>query len=436
MWGVDGPVAPEPHDLASRGNGEGALERYARELARSNAELANFASVAAHEMRSPLQVISGFAALLQRAYGANLDERGNEFVEAIVNGAARLDSLIEDLLSYAGVGATELVTETVALGDLVSEVAEWLRPELESRGAQVVWDDLPEVVGDRTQLSQLVQNLIANAAKFTAEGTAPRIEISAERLEGGWAVTVADNGIGITAPERDSVFGMFTRLHPQERYGGTGIGLAICRRVVEGRGGNIWVEPNPGGGSRFRFTIPDRLPEGGAPVELAHEALTDPLTGLANQARLAGQLQRALSRAPRTGELVAVFHIDLRPDHATPPAAPADRDDVRVEVAARLLGIIRGHDTAARILDDELVVLCTGLRGPGDVDTLQQRLAGAFSAPVPSPSGPHSLAPAIGLATSAGADAPEAVIRRARAAAARRGRRAPERARPPQGSNR
>ena len=129
-----------------------------------------------------------------------------------------------------------------------------------SYGAVVSAGDLPIVTGDPVQLGQLLQNLLANALKFVPDGRPPEIHVSAERTAGGWTITVADNGIGVADADRERIFTMFTRLHPRERYKGTGIGLANCKRIVEGRGGNIWVEPHAGGGSRFRFSLPDVVP--------------------------------------------------------------------------------------------------------------------------------------------------------------------------------
>lgn len=223
------------------------------ELARANAELAHFASVAAHELRSPLQVISGFASVLERSQADRLDERGRECVQWIVDGAARLDTLIDDLLAFARVGAGRAVREPVDLGTLV-----------DADDARVTHDYLPTVVGDPHLLRQLLQNLIGNGCKFVAPGTAPHVHVSAERLDGGWQVSVADNGVGVAAAQRDEIFEMFRRLHGREQYDGAGVGLAICQRIVDGHGGRIWVDPNPGGGSVFRFTIPD--PPAGGPA--------------------------------------------------------------------------------------------------------------------------------------------------------------------------
>jgi len=228
-----------------------------RELTRSNAELSSFAYLAAHELKSPLQTLSGFSGLLARMYGPALDPRAQEFVGWIVEGTARMNSLIEDLLAYCSFDNAEPVMQPVALEWVVREALRQLQGEVSARSAIVVVDDLPTVTGDRAQLGQLLQNLLANALKFVPEGRRPEVRVSAERVGSGWTLTVADNGIGVEDAARERIFAMFERLHPRERYKGTGIGLSICKRIVERRGGTIWVEPNAGGGSRFRFRLPD-----------------------------------------------------------------------------------------------------------------------------------------------------------------------------------
>jgi light-regulated signal transduction histidine kinase (bacteriophytochrome) len=231
--------------------------RVERELSRSNAELSNFAFLAAHELKSPLQAISGFATLLERVHGPDLDPQAQEFLGWIVGGAARMDDLVEDLLAYCAVDTAEPVLAPVALDEVVADAMAQLEAEVSARGAVVDVDPLPVVQGDPVQLVQLVQNLLANALKFVAENQSPRVRLSAERSADGWLVTVADDGIGVDLASCDRIFAMFERLHSRERYKGTGIGLSICKRIVERRGGAIWVEPNVPAGSRFRFSLPD-----------------------------------------------------------------------------------------------------------------------------------------------------------------------------------
>ncbi len=231
--------------------------RVEREMARSNAELSSFAYLAAHELKSPLQALSGFAALLERVHGPELGDQGREFISWIIDGASRMDGLVEDLLTYCSVDTDETVLAPVALDDVVADVLGQLDCEITCRGALVTVDPLPLVTGDPVQLAQLVQNLVANALKFVPDGRRPQIHLSAARDGDGWTVTVADNGIGVDDRARERIFAMFERLHPRDRFKGTGIGLSICKRIVERRGGMIWVEPNPSGGSHFRFTLPD-----------------------------------------------------------------------------------------------------------------------------------------------------------------------------------
>ena len=233
--------------------------RVEREMARSNAELSSFAYLAAHELKSPLQALSGFAALLDRVSRNQLDAQGREFISWILDGAGRMNGLIEDLLAYCSVDRAEAVMGPVSLEQVLGDALNQLKTDVVGRGAVIDAGPLPVVTGDPVQLGQLLQNLVANALKFVPEGRPPRIVVSAERAGESWIVTVADNGIGVEDGARERIFGMFERLHPRERYKGTGIGLSMCKRIIERRGGTIWVEPNAPGGSRFCFSLPDVL---------------------------------------------------------------------------------------------------------------------------------------------------------------------------------
>jgi PAS domain S-box-containing protein len=235
-------------------------KRAERELTRSNADLSSFAYLAAHELKSPLQAVSGFASLLDRVHGPSLDPQAREFVGWIVDGSTRMNALIEALLTYCSVDAAEPVLAPVALDDVLAGALAQFENDEAGPATAVAAGPLPTVTVDALQFTQLLRNLLANALKFMPPGSEPRVRLSAERTPGGWTVTVADNGIGVDEAHRDRIFSMFERLHPRERYRGTGIGLSICKRIVERRGGSIWVEPNDGGGSRFRFTVPDALP--------------------------------------------------------------------------------------------------------------------------------------------------------------------------------
>ena len=250
-------------DVTERKRAEAALadanEELARrneELERSNDQLERFAYVASHDLKSPLQVVRGFLDLLVRTRADQLDEQGREFVQAAVRGAHRMEALIDDLLSYASVGRGAGPRVSVSLGELLDEVREDLEARLAETGGQVVSDSLPTVVGDRTQLRQLLQNLVSNAVKFHRPDEEPRVLVDARADEAGWQISVEDNGIGIPPDQREHVFNMFTRIHGGDAYPGTGIGLAICHRVVENHGGRIWVDDAPGGGTRITFTLP------------------------------------------------------------------------------------------------------------------------------------------------------------------------------------
>lgn len=229
------------------------FKQTAEELARSNADLSDFASVAAHDLRSPLQTISGFADLLSRCYGDQLDDRGREFLDWILKGAANMADLVNDLLAYAKAGTDEQAAVPVDLNALVGQ----LRSTLGADPSTVEVADLPAVLGDPGQLGLVFQNLIVNALKFVPSDREPHIRVSAERAGGAVTVVVDDNGIGIAPPDYGRLFKMFERLHRGDGYEGTGIGLAICKRIVERAGGSIWVEPAPvPPGTRFCVSLP------------------------------------------------------------------------------------------------------------------------------------------------------------------------------------
>jgi signal transduction histidine kinase len=242
--------------LARAREAERALTASAAELARSNRDLEQFASVASHDLVEPLRTVTGFLELLdQRATG--LDARSREYLRYALGGTEQMQALVGDLLDYAQAGR-DVHDEDVDLGAVVGEVRERLAGAIAARGAQVVADaPLPVVRGDATQVRQVLQNLVSNAVKFAQPGVPPRVRISATTSPGGGVeVAVADNGVGIPRAQAEQVFTMFERLGGVSGAAGSGIGLAICARVVDRHGGRIWVEPNDGGGSVFRFTLP------------------------------------------------------------------------------------------------------------------------------------------------------------------------------------
>ncbi len=236
------------------------LRRHAAELERSNADLEQFAYVASHDLSEPLRTVSGFVGLLGKRYEGQIDAQADEYIRFAVEGVHRMRELIDDLLAYSRVGRADQSLEAVDTGALVAQILRMLRPQIEERGGEVAVEPLPTVQGDEWQLRQLFQNLIANAVKFDG-GRPPRVAVSAVREATGWRFGVRDHGVGIDERHAERIFKVFQRLHARDEYDGTGIGLAICRRVVDRRGGRIWVQAAPGGGADFRFTVPDAIEE-------------------------------------------------------------------------------------------------------------------------------------------------------------------------------
>jgi PAS domain S-box-containing protein len=235
------------------------LEEHAADLERSNADLSSFAYVASHDLSEPLRVVSGYVSLLRARYSAQLDEDAQGYIDFALSGTERMRGLITDLLTYSRAGASSRIDD-VDTAQVARQTMLVLDRTITETGALVTAGALPVVAGDEGQLVQVFQNLIGNAIKFRRPDTPARIHIAAEAAPGGWLFSVADNGIGIEPRFGDRVFEMFQRLHAREAYPGTGIGLAICRKIIERSGGRIWAEPNPDGGTIFRFTLPDAAP--------------------------------------------------------------------------------------------------------------------------------------------------------------------------------
>jgi signal transduction histidine kinase len=235
------------------------LQERALELERSNADLEQFAYAASHDLSEPLRTVAGFSQLLSSRYGGRLDAEADEFIHHMTAGVNRMQQLIDDLLMYSRVGRAPLHDEAVDLDAVLTEVLDWIQPAIQERGAQVTSDSLPTVRGERGQIAQVLQNLVANAVKFTTPDTTPEVHVSAERDGAQWRIAVRDNGIGV-GEDPDVIFKMFGRLHPADAYPGTGIGLALVKRIVENHGGRIWVDPAPGRGSIFSFTLPAAVP--------------------------------------------------------------------------------------------------------------------------------------------------------------------------------
>jgi len=227
------------------------------ELERSNKELEQFAYVASHDLQEPLRMVSSYTQLLAQRYENQLDDKAQKFMGYAVDGAVRMQRLINDLLAYSRVSTQGKTLGTIDSHAALGEALRNLATAIEETRAIVINDDLPTIRADATQLSQLFQNLIGNAIKFRGADL-PRISISACDLGREWRFSVQDNGIGIETQYAEKVFAIFQRLHTRAEYPGTGIGLAICKRIVERHGGRIWFESEPGFGSTFFFTMPKR----------------------------------------------------------------------------------------------------------------------------------------------------------------------------------
>ena len=232
------------------------LEEINRDLQRSNAELEQFAYVASHDLQEPLRMIASYCQLLQRRYKDKLDADADAFIDFAVDGSRRMQQLINDLLSYSRVGRKGGEFETLAFSEVVDGALANLRAAVADSGAKIEIGDMPRIVGARPLLTQLIQNLIGNAIKFRRDGVPPVVRIGATSAGGLWHFVVEDNGIGIERDYLERVFLIFQRLHERNKYAGTGIGLAIAKKVIEYHGGRIWIESTPGQGSRFHFTLP------------------------------------------------------------------------------------------------------------------------------------------------------------------------------------
>jgi signal transduction histidine kinase len=231
------------------------LEAQALELRRSNAELEQFAYVASHDLQEPLRKVASFCQALERRYRGQLDERADQYIDFAVDGAKRMQILINDLLAFSRVGRSGAERELVDLGDVLAEARRSLSATLAETAATVLADDLPRVRGERTLLVSLFQNLISNAVKFR-DAESPVIRLSARREHDLWHFSCSDNGIGIDPEYADRIFVIFQRLHTKEAYPGTGIGLAMCRKIVEYHGGQMWLDPDHSPGAQFQFTLP------------------------------------------------------------------------------------------------------------------------------------------------------------------------------------
>jgi light-regulated signal transduction histidine kinase (bacteriophytochrome) len=242
-------------DITTRKKAEANLLNKMDELNRSNEELGQFAYIASHDLQEPLRMVASYTQLLSRRYKGKLDADADEFIAFAVDGAGRMQRLIQDLLAFSRVGTKGQDLVDISSEDAFQTAIANLRGAIEDSGALVTHDPLPSVLADEMQLIQLFQNLVGNAIKYQAPGI-PRIHISAARNGSKkWIFSVKDNGLGIDPQYFERIFGMFQRLHKREEFAGTGIGLAICKKIVERHGGSISVESQPGQGSTFRFAL-------------------------------------------------------------------------------------------------------------------------------------------------------------------------------------
>jgi len=255
--GVVVGVSAIARDVTAQKRTEQRLMKLTENLERSNKDLEHFAYIASHDLHEPLRKIRSFTELLARRYKGQLDADADTFIGYIVDGATRLQQLIDDLLAYSRVGRGEIPMTAVPVGKVIQGVLGVLESQVQESGARVTVGELPIVHANETLLAQIFQNLISNATKFRSKDPL-HITIAAERGEGLWRFSVADNGIGIDPGAHDRVFQIFQRLHTRREYSGTGIGLAVCKRIAERHRGTIWIDSEPGRGSTFFFTIPDQ----------------------------------------------------------------------------------------------------------------------------------------------------------------------------------
>jgi signal transduction histidine kinase len=243
------------HELGQVEAARERVELQALELSRSNADLEQFAYVASHDLQEPLRKVASFCQALQTRYRGQLDERADQYIDFAVDGAKRMQTLINDLLAFSRVGRGESRRRPVALADVLAGAADALAEPMERSGARIEADGLPTVLGDESLLRSLFQNLLSNSLRFHGSEP-PLVRVTAQPLDGDWEIAFADNGIGIEPEYAERIFLIFQRLHGRDAYEGSGIGLALCRRIVEYHGGRIWLDTAFTGGACFRLTLP------------------------------------------------------------------------------------------------------------------------------------------------------------------------------------
>jgi signal transduction histidine kinase len=262
----------QTHEQLEQANKQ--LEQQAAELARSNRDLEQFAYVASHDLQEPLRKVASFCQLLQRRYSGQLDERADQYIAFAVDGAQRMQRLINDLLAFSRIGRITSGFTDVDLDQVVGDVAAQLSWRTEQADAEITWSDLPTVRGEEPLLSALFTNLVGNSLKFRHPDRPPRVHITAERVDDEWHISCTDNGIGIEPEYADKIFVIFQRLHPKSEYAGTGIGLAIAKKIIEYHDGRIWLDTEAQEGTAIRFALPATADEPAAPAATGLPELT------------------------------------------------------------------------------------------------------------------------------------------------------------------
>jgi light-regulated signal transduction histidine kinase (bacteriophytochrome) len=242
-------------DITNRKKAEKELNNTLKDLRRSNAELEQFAYVTSHDLQEPLRMVASFTQLLQNRYHDKLDDDANDFINYAVEGASRMHNLISDLLIFSRVGTRGKSFKTTDMNTVLDAVIATFQQVIKETNTTITYKPLPVIIADESQMIQLLQNLISNAIKFRSEES-PRINVSGDLKADKWIFSVSDNGIGIDSKNFDRIFIIFQRLHKKEEYSGTGIGLAVCKKIIQRHRGKIWVESELGKGSTFYFSIP------------------------------------------------------------------------------------------------------------------------------------------------------------------------------------
>jgi len=231
------------------------LEQRNAELAVSNIELEQFAYIASHDLQEPLRMVTGFLGQIEKKYSDNLDDKGKEYIHYAVDGASRMKQIIFDLLEYSRVGKKEVKYESFAVGEVIDDVISLNKPMFAENKATIFKGPMPTIVAGKSLIRQVFQNLLANAVKYRNPETDIIITLDFKETPDFWEFSVSDNGIGIKPDQLDKIFVLFQRLHSRERYSGSGIGLSVCKKIVENHGGAIWAESEPGSGSTFYFSL-------------------------------------------------------------------------------------------------------------------------------------------------------------------------------------